>query len=135
MEGSGFYAWGVDVPDRSCYRLKTVDKCGDPVTGVDFEIKGRDHGYFAETWTDIDGEACLDAIPSEPIGDDFDADELGGERFWVDIRIDPIEGAAYTIDDHENAEFPGGKGGCAVSESCVAIERVIDTYRWCEDQD
>jgi len=133
IDGAGFYAWGLEVPHKTCFAAEVMDQCGFPVTGAGFELTGRDHGFRTKTWTDLEGRACLEALASEPTGVDFDADGLGGETFWVDVTVEPFAGVDMIIPDHENPRFPGGTADCGTPAGCVQIHQVLDNFQRCSD--
>lgn len=133
VAGSGFYAWGIEIPHRTCFAATLEDECGRPLKGARFSLTGRDHGFRALGWTDADGRACLEAVPSEPETEDFDADGLGGETFWVDVELAPLKGARLTIPDYETQLYPAGDNGCAAPDECVQLRQTIDTRQSCDD--
>ncbi len=133
VEGSGFYAWGLAVKHSTCFFASMANQCGEPLEGIAFSVEGRDHGYRAKRWTDETGTACIEAHASEPVGEDFDLDLLGGETFWVNAVLDPLSGSTVRIDDMENPRFTGEAMSCEHPESCVQIERSVNVLGACRE--
>ena len=129
VTGSGWFAWGVPQAGKSCVTLTAKDQCSKPISNVVFKVKGRDHGYRATSWTDAKGKACLEVIPSEPVGKDYDYDGLGGESFWVDVEFNCAKIAQKNIASHKNHKFQAGKKvGCANPSSCDALTQTFTDY-------
>ena len=108
------------------------NQCGEPIAGAGFSLEGRDHGYRAAGWTDENGTACLEVPASEPLGEDFDMDGLGGETFWVDIQVDPPSGSTVRIKDVENPTYAGDNTGCDAPESCAPLSEIIKDFSACD---
>jgi hypothetical protein len=67
-------------------------------------------------------------MASEPVGEDFDLDGLGGETFWVDLDVrNTATNKTASIDRHENERM---MGSCAEPESCVQLRT---EFRGCAD--
>jgi len=134
IDGNGFYAWGIDVVERSCFVLSAKDQCGNDVRGAAFTAAGRDHGYRGRAWTNEDGKACLEVIASEGEGNDYDRDGLSGERLWVDVEIDweDARSGGYSIDSYETQKYPEAKEGCSNPDACVQIEREFRSEAVCD---
>ena len=129
MDGSGWYAWGLGLSQRSCFALTVTDQCKSPLKNVVFTIKGRDHGYRAESWTDTKGKACLDIIPSEPTGKDYDFDGLGGETFWVDVELSWAKVLQNTTKSHQNPKYTAKSSkGCADVASCIPLIKQMQDW-------
>lgn len=129
IDGSGWYAWGLGVTQRTCFALTVTDQCKKPLRNVVFTVKGRDHGYRAEAWTDGSGEACLDVIPSEPQGKDFDLDTLGGETYWVDVVLSWDKVLTDTTKSHQNPlESTAAAAGCAKTSACTPLSKTLQDW-------
>jgi len=129
VDGSGWFAWGVPQAGKSCVTLEAKDQCNKPISNVVFKVKGRDHGYRATSWTDGKGKACLEVIPSEPVGKDYDFDGLGGESFWVDVEFNCAKISQKNIASHKNHKFQEGKKvGCANPSTCDALSQTFTDY-------
>ena len=129
VTGSGWFAWGVPLAGKSCVMLKAKDQCNKPIDNVVFQVKGRDHGYRATAWTNPKGEACLEVIPSEPVGKDYDYDGLGGESFWVDVEFNFARIDKKEIANHKNHKFQAGKNvGCSSPSSCDVLTQTFTDH-------
>ena len=129
MDGSGWYAWGLGVAQRGCFALTVTDQCNAPLKNVVFSIEGRDHGYRAEAWTDPSGKACLDVIPSEPAGKDYDFDGLGGETYWVDVDLSWAKVLQNTTKSHQNPKYSSASaGGCAKPSACTPLVKQMQDW-------
>jgi hypothetical protein len=122
VEHQGFYAYGRSAPQTSCYTLQATNTCGEPMQSVAFTARGVEHGFLHRAFTGPDGSACLEVMASEPIGDDFDLDGLGGEIFSVDLEIDGGRAGSKRIDFRENARE---LGTCEEPESCIQISEQL----------
>ena len=131
VDRTDIYAAGIPMPRKSCFNLTVRNQCGEPVRGAGFSFQGRDHGYRAEGWTDESGTVCLEAIASEPVGEDYDMDGLGGETFWVDAEIVPPSGSTVRMKSLECAEAVPGAAGCAAPEACVQLTETVKDYNAC----
>ena len=129
LDGSGWFAWGLGVSQRSCFTLTVTDQCKAPLKNVVFTIKGRDHGYRAEAWTDAAGKACLDVIPSEPASKDYDFDGLGGETYWVDVDLSWEMVLQNTTKSHQNPKYSStSAGGCAKPSVCTPLVKQMQDW-------
>ena len=129
VTGSGWFAYGVPVAGKSCVTLTATNQCNKPIDNVVLKVKGRDHGYRATAWTDPKGKACLEVVPSEPVGKDYDYDGLGGESFWVDVEFSCAEIDVKTIASHKNRKFEDGKKvGCDNPSSCDSLTQSFTDY-------
>ena len=121
LHGSGWLAWGRAIPQKSCVILHTVDQCGEPIDGVGLTLRGRGYGYRVETWTDRkEGQACVEVVPSETAGLDYDKNELRGEVFQVNGNL------RHDVDQKEipALEMPAETGSCAKNQRdhCVRLQ-------------
>jgi len=118
IEHQGFYAYGRSAPEKSCYALHVSNACGEPMQSVGFTARGVEHGFLHHAFTGPDGTACIDVMASEPVGDDFDLDGLGGEIFAVDLEVDGGRAGSKRIEFRENAR---DLGTCDRPDSCIQI--------------
>ncbi len=129
VDGSGWYAWGLGVTERSCFALSVTDQCKAPLSNVVFTVKGRDHGYRAQAWTNAQGQACLDVIPSEPTGKDYDHDKLGGETYWVDVVLSYDKVLQNTTKSHQNPKYTGkATTTCAQRTNCTPLKKTMQDW-------
>ncbi len=132
VDRTDIFAAGIPMPRKSCFNMSVRNQCGEPIRGAAFSFQGRDHGYRAEGWTDENGTVCLEAIGSEPVGEDLDMDGLGGETFWVDATLDPPEGSFVRMNDVETALAVPGAEGCAEPSACVQLSETVREYGACD---
>lgn len=125
IDGSGWYAWGVSVSQKTCFKLVSLDQCHDPVDNAIFVARGEHFGYLARGWTDWNGETCITAAASEPTGKDFDFDGKQGETTLLDFTA-THDGA---VDKREAREVERQPGSCAQPESCTRLEIDFNDYR------
>ena len=90
----------------------------------------RGHGYRAQEWTDDTGSVCVETLASEPIGEDFDLDGLGGETFFVNARIEPESGSVVRINDMEEPVYSEG-ASCAAPETCAQLSEIVNVVSDC----
>ena len=129
VDGSGWFAWGLGMQQRACFALTVTDQCKAPLSNVVFSIKGRDHGYRAEAWTNSSGKACLDVIPSEPTGKDYDFDQLGGETYMVDVELSWEKLLQNTTKSHQNPKYSSASSaGCAKPSSCTPLIKEMSDW-------
>jgi hypothetical protein len=123
VEGMGFYAYGRSAPEQTCYAMRVTNECDEPLEGVLFSARGVEHGYLHHASTGPDGTACIDVMASEPIGEDYDLDELGGEVFSVELEV---RGGRAGRERIENKENPKDFGSCEEPETCVQLSQQLN---------
>ncbi len=114
--GSGWIAIGNTVSERSCIVINTKYNC-QPTGNSVVQATGRDHGYRVENWTDRQGNTCVNVAQSEPVGSDFDDDQLAGETFFLDISVRNGFGNR-SIESFEASRTPGH---CGEPDNCEKI--------------
>lgn len=129
VDGSGWYAWGLAAKERACFALQATDQCKTPLANAVFVLRGRDHGYRTEAWTDYRGKACVEVFPSEPTGKDYDYDRLAGETFWVDVEVSYAKVLQSFIKSHESPKFSATmSSGCQKRTDCIPLNKTITDY-------
>ena len=125
VSGSGWLAWGVSFPQRSCITLQAMNQCRYPLANVVFSVRGRGYGFKAETWTDRRGQACLEASLSEDLGLDYNLNELRGETFWVNTQLRLEE----ALMEFPSFEIPRQPASCMQPEGCIPLKHIFYDYR------
>lgn len=124
IDGSGWYAWGVTIPEQTCFVLASRDQCHAPLANGVFVARGEHFGYLARGWTGWNGETCITAAMSEPTGKDFDLDGKAGETKLLDIT------AAFrsSTDSRDAREIERQPASCRKPESCTRLEIDFTDY-------
>jgi hypothetical protein len=130
---TGWHAWGIAAPNKSCFTLSAKDSCGRNVAGASIVARGRFQPLRHETWTGADGSACIETVRSEPMctdithvteACDYNFNLIGGEQFWLNIEVShPELGPLKTF---ENQTIPVKGGSCAKPDTCVHLEHTFD---------
>lgn len=135
MDRTGWYAWGISIPKKSCFAVTTKDSCGKAVAGATVVGRGRFQPYRTELWTNAQGKACIESLRSEspcignaldasPDDCDYNYNRLGGELFWLNVDVAHAEMGPPR--NFENQEISRADMSCDRPESCIQLQHTFE---------
>jgi len=128
IERSGWLAFGLTMPEKTCFRMTTRDSCQTALKNTSIQVQGRDYGFITAGWTDQAGSRCIEVARSEPQGENYDFDASNGETYFVDITA--VSDIRY--ERIESQQVPRTPGSCAQPETCATLDIEFQTFQSCQ---